>query len=119
MGSPKGWNAESNESNGKTEVKAPAKTTQKRPCSINLQTTVRYFENKTIKNGIYHWDLGTKPNDYLKNVNKESILCGARFVILNSNNSNKGLLVKLLRQYRLHPSLDLGCTYLFFIFFII
>ena len=74
-GPPKGWNAESNESNGKTEVKAPAKNTQKRPCSINLQTTVRYFENKKIKRGIYHWDLGVIPKESMKIFRRHLFVC--------------------------------------------
>ena len=38
-GPPRGWDAASNESNTKTEVKQPASNTQKRCSSINLQTT--------------------------------------------------------------------------------
>ena len=56
-GPPNGWDATSNESNNKIIIKAPAKNTQQRAPTINLQTTLREFENNKIRDALQHWNV--------------------------------------------------------------
>ena len=105
-GPPKGWDAASNESHNKIVVKAPAKNTQKRPPSINLQTTERNYENETIKDALQQWNLQISPQNEKKQISNISLLGGATFIIRQNYDSRSGIMNWSERRNRnkpLHP----------------
>jgi len=61
-GLPKGWNLAPNESHHKTEVKAPARNTQKRPGTLAKQTTLRYYEKRILEKATRTWGLSLANN---------------------------------------------------------
>ena len=107
-GPPKGWNSAPNESHHKTEVKAPACTTQKDAKSIIRQTCKRYSELRAAKRASDHYNI-FQQCDVIASVSttQNEAASGSHFTISMGDNNNPTMkwVDKRNRHKPCHPSI--------------
>ena len=89
-GPPKGWDSAPSETHHKTEVKAPAKNTQRRPTKLIEQTCKRYEEMLVLRQANAIYNIPTKTIKHENDVvNIKKGMTGARFIIgIDDENKN-------------------------------
>ena len=84
-GPPAGWDSAPNESNHKTEIKAPSKNTQKNASTFIEQTGKRITEKRMIERATHMFGLDQRDKHHAACSEK---VCGSKFRITRDKNNN-------------------------------